>query len=244
MQLRAAKPIRPGAGDRHSGGPVRILEQHRTCGRCGLPGAALEFFATHGAVPLPPYIQRAAGAEDRERYQRFLPATPGRSPHPPPACTLMRNWRRRLGARGVQHLHHLHVGAGHLPAGAQSGPRAPRDARRAGGRRSTPVTPSPRRARARRARHRSGYHRGARAGSRCRPCPGRAIRGCSSARAFVFRSSSPAHQFSPAGVDAADAGVRAGRTRAGTGGLCTCGARALPVLQLRGCDVCHPGHAA
>src|SRR5215208_1670070 len=46
-----------------------------------------------------------------------------------------------------------------------------------------------------------------------------------------------AHQLSPAGVDIADAGLRVCRLRCGHAGLSTCSERALPLLQLRRCDV-------
>ena len=77
VQLRAGKPIRPGVDITTPGGAVRVLGQQQDLWQVRTPGAALEFFEAHGAVPLPPYIQRAASSEDRERYQSIFARDPG-----------------------------------------------------------------------------------------------------------------------------------------------------------------------
>jgi S-adenosylmethionine:tRNA ribosyltransferase-isomerase len=113
VQLRAAKPIRPGVDITTPGGPVRILEQHQDLWQVRTPGAALEFFEAHGAVPLPPYIQRAAGAEDRERYQSIFARDPGAVAAPTASLHFDAQLVAALAAHGVHHTCiTLHVGAG------------------------------------------------------------------------------------------------------------------------------------
>ena len=77
VELRAGKPIRPGALLATAGGPVEVLCQQRDLWQVRTPQSALEFFERHGAVPLPPYIQRPAEAADRERYQSIFARDPG-----------------------------------------------------------------------------------------------------------------------------------------------------------------------
>jgi S-adenosylmethionine:tRNA ribosyltransferase-isomerase len=113
VQLRAGKPIRPGLEITTAGGAVRILEQQRDLWQVRTPGEALAFFETHGAVPLPPYIQRAAGAEDRERYQSIFARDPGAVAAPTASLHFDGGLVAALEARGVQRTCvTLHVGAG------------------------------------------------------------------------------------------------------------------------------------
>jgi S-adenosylmethionine:tRNA ribosyltransferase-isomerase len=113
VQLRAGKPIRPGLEIATAGGPVLILGQQQDLWQVRTPSAALEFFAAHGAVPLPPYIQRAASAEDRERYQSIFARDPGAVAAPTASLHFDPELMAALGARGVQHTCiTLHVGAG------------------------------------------------------------------------------------------------------------------------------------
>jgi S-adenosylmethionine:tRNA ribosyltransferase-isomerase len=113
VQLRAAKPIRPGLDIATAGGPVQVLEQHQDLWQVRTPIAALEFFESHGAVPLPPYIQRAAGIEDRERYQSIFARDPGAVAAPTASLHFDAKLVAALDARGVQRACvTLHVGAG------------------------------------------------------------------------------------------------------------------------------------
>jgi S-adenosylmethionine:tRNA ribosyltransferase-isomerase len=113
VQLRAGKPIRPGLEIATSGGTVRILGQCQDLWQVRTPGDALEFFETHGAVPLPPYIQRAAGAEDRERYQSIFARDPGAVAAPTASLHFDAALVADLAARGVRRTCiTLHVGAG------------------------------------------------------------------------------------------------------------------------------------
>jgi S-adenosylmethionine:tRNA ribosyltransferase-isomerase len=113
VQLRAAKPIRPGVQITTAGGEVQILEQHQDLWQVRTPGTALEFFEAHGAVPLPPYIQRAAVAEDRERYQSIFARDPGAVAAPTASLHFDSALVAALEARGVRRTCvTLHVGAG------------------------------------------------------------------------------------------------------------------------------------
>ena len=113
VQLRAGKPIRPGLEIATAGGAVQILGQQQDLWRVRTPGAALEFFETHGAVPLPPYIQRAVAAEDRERYQSIFARDPGAVAAPTASLHFDADLVAALEARGVRRAFvTLHVGAG------------------------------------------------------------------------------------------------------------------------------------
>ena len=113
VQLRAGKPIRPGLEITTAGGAVRILGQQHDLWQVRTPGEALEFFETHGAVPLPPYIQRAAGNEDRERYQSIFARDPGAVAAPTASLHFDAALVTALAARGVRTTCvTLHVGAG------------------------------------------------------------------------------------------------------------------------------------
>ena len=46
-----------------------------------------ELLERHGKLPLPPYIQRAAGDDDESRYQTVFARTPGSVAAPTAACT-------------------------------------------------------------------------------------------------------------------------------------------------------------
>jgi S-adenosylmethionine:tRNA ribosyltransferase-isomerase len=113
VQLRAAKPIRPGVDITTPGGAVQILEQHQDLWQVRTPGAAPEFFEAHGTVPLPPYIQRAAVLEDRERYQSIFARDPGAVAAPTASLHFDPELVAALEARGVRRTCvTLHVGAG------------------------------------------------------------------------------------------------------------------------------------
>lgn len=66
-----------------------------------------------GAVPLPPYIRHAPGAEDTERYQTVYARQPGAVAAPTAGLHFDRALLARIEARGARIAHlTLHVGAG------------------------------------------------------------------------------------------------------------------------------------
>ena len=112
-QISPSKPVRVGLTIATAGGEVRVLERRADLWRIALPDEALAFFERWGAVPLPPYIERAPEPADRERYQsvfareRGAVAAPTASLHFDPALLAA------LAARGVECAFiTLHVGAG------------------------------------------------------------------------------------------------------------------------------------
>jgi S-adenosylmethionine:tRNA ribosyltransferase-isomerase len=68
--VRASKGLRDGATVRLAAGQsARMLGREGELFRLEFSCDVLEFFASHGEIPLPPYIGRAAEPADRERYQ-------------------------------------------------------------------------------------------------------------------------------------------------------------------------------
>ncbi len=113
VQLRASKPIREGLEVTTAGGVVRILGRQDDLWRVGFPGPALEFFEQWGDVPLPPYIHRAADANDRERYQSIFARERGAVAAPTASLHFDSQLIGEIEARGVSRAFvTLHVGAG------------------------------------------------------------------------------------------------------------------------------------
>lgn len=73
----------------------------------------LAFFMQHGQMPLPPYIERAADADDAERYQTVFARAPGAVAAPTASLHFDADTLARCRAAGAQMAHvTLHVGAG------------------------------------------------------------------------------------------------------------------------------------
>jgi S-adenosylmethionine:tRNA ribosyltransferase-isomerase len=73
----------------------------------------LDELETHGEIPLPPYIERAAGAEDHTRYQTVFAQPAGSVAAPTAGLHFTPALLDELRARGVQiHFITLHVGLG------------------------------------------------------------------------------------------------------------------------------------
>jgi S-adenosylmethionine:tRNA ribosyltransferase-isomerase len=111
---RASKPFRPGSAIALPGGATATVT-----GRAGdmveleLDRDPLAYFEAHGEVPLPPYIGRAAGTEDRERYQTVYARDPGSVAAPTAGLHFDAAMLERLAAAGVGAAWlTLHVGAG------------------------------------------------------------------------------------------------------------------------------------
>jgi S-adenosylmethionine:tRNA ribosyltransferase-isomerase len=114
-QVRASKP--PKSGARLRAGDAFDVE---VLGRVGeffhlrFPAGEdlLALLERHGKLPLPPYIQRAAGEADESRYQTVYAREPARSPRPPRAALRRGPARCAARERGALAWLTLHVGAG------------------------------------------------------------------------------------------------------------------------------------
>jgi S-adenosylmethionine:tRNA ribosyltransferase-isomerase len=74
---------------------------------------ALEVLDRHGEVPLPPYIERAADAEDASRYQTVYAAKPGAVAAPTAGLHFTEGMLARIADVGARIVYlTLHVGAG------------------------------------------------------------------------------------------------------------------------------------
>jgi S-adenosylmethionine:tRNA ribosyltransferase-isomerase len=113
VQLRASKPIREGLEVTTAGGVVRVLGRQGDLWRVEFPGSSLEFFEQWGDVPLPPYIHRAADANDRERYQSIFARERGAVAAPTASLHFDSQLIREIETQGVSRTFvTLHVGAG------------------------------------------------------------------------------------------------------------------------------------
>ena len=113
LHMRASKPLRPGQVVETAGGPIVVEGRQDDLFQVRLPAPALEFFAAHGEIPLPPYIARDAGAEDRDRYQSVLAKVPGAVAAPTASLHFDEALLATLAAHGVERTTlTLHVGAG------------------------------------------------------------------------------------------------------------------------------------
>lgn len=116
-QVRASKAPKPGARLRIEGATAQWLVESRDGEfyRLRLEGAAplLEVLEQAGHMPLPPYIDRAEEAGDRERYQTLFAREPGAVAAPTAGLHFDRELLQAIEARGVDlGFVTLHVGAG------------------------------------------------------------------------------------------------------------------------------------
>ncbi|MGY0799001.1 tRNA preQ1(34) S-adenosylmethionine ribosyltransferase-isomerase QueA [Lysobacter sp. A286] len=115
-QLGVSKSPRPGARIAlDAGGDVEVLGRDGEFYRLRFNvGQSLEQWLLHaGQLPLPPYIQRAPGADDAERYQTVFARETGAVAAPTAGLHFDQRLLERLAARGVDVGHvTLHVGAG------------------------------------------------------------------------------------------------------------------------------------
>ncbi len=121
--LRASHAPRPGALLKIAGAiPVRVVERR---GEFYLlefddEDTVLEVLERVGSVPLPPYITRPAYLEDATRYQTVYASAPGAVAAPTAGLHFDQALLDALRGRGVELAFlTLHVGAGHLSAGAR-----------------------------------------------------------------------------------------------------------------------------
>lgn len=114
VHVRASKGLRPGAAVRLPGAHVaRMLEREGDLFRLKFSGDVIQFFETHGEVPLPPYIGRDPDAADRERYQTVYARAAGAVAAPTAGLHFDADLLAELEDRGVRRAFvTLHVGAG------------------------------------------------------------------------------------------------------------------------------------
>ena len=113
-QLRASKPPRPGSRLRLEDAlVVEVLGREGEFYRLRFPGDAAELIESHGRLPLPPYIERAAEAGDELRYQTVFAREPGSVAAPTAGLHFDQELFASLRDRGVGVAYiTLHVGAG------------------------------------------------------------------------------------------------------------------------------------
>ena len=112
---RARRPLRAGQVVNTPGGDLQLLEgrDEDTTVVVAVPGDALAFLDAHGRIPLPPYIERDASDDDRERYQTVFARHPGAVAAPTAGLHFTPTVLDALRARGCDiHPVTLHVGLG------------------------------------------------------------------------------------------------------------------------------------
>jgi len=113
--LRASHPPKPG-GLIYVGDDVivDVLGREDDLYRLRFRGESVEaLLERHGALPLPPYIHHAPGADDAERYQTVFAERPGAVAAPTAGLHFDRATLERIAARGAALARvTLHVGAG------------------------------------------------------------------------------------------------------------------------------------
>lgn len=114
---RSAKPARPGSRlffpEGINGAVVDDLGEGWKTVRFDCPGDLLSYLETVGEMPLPPYIQRAPAAADRERYQTVYAREAGAVAAPTAGLHFTDSTFSALAVRGVETCGLiLHVGPG------------------------------------------------------------------------------------------------------------------------------------
>ncbi|MGA2187009.1 MAG: tRNA preQ1(34) S-adenosylmethionine ribosyltransferase-isomerase QueA [Steroidobacteraceae bacterium] len=114
VQARASKGLRPAARVMLPGGAsAHMLGREGDLFRLQFSCEVLPYFEAHGEMPLPPYVDRAPDAADRERYQTVYAREPGAVAAPTAGLHFDAPTFAALAARGVPHASvTLHVGAG------------------------------------------------------------------------------------------------------------------------------------
>ncbi|MDP9014077.1 MAG: tRNA preQ1(34) S-adenosylmethionine ribosyltransferase-isomerase QueA, partial [Pseudomonadota bacterium] len=114
VHARASKGLRPGARVALPGGAsARMLDRDGDLFRLQFSCEVLPYFEAHGAVPLPPYMDRAPESADRDRYQTVYARELGAVAAPTAGLHFDAPLFSALAARGVRHAFvTLHVGAG------------------------------------------------------------------------------------------------------------------------------------
>ena len=113
-QVRASKTPRAGSRLRLSDAfDVEVGERAGEFFTLVFPGDVFELIEAHGRLPLPPYIEHAAGAQDEERYQTVYAREPGAVAAPTAGLHFDEALFARLADMDVERAFvTLHVGAG------------------------------------------------------------------------------------------------------------------------------------
>jgi S-adenosylmethionine:tRNA ribosyltransferase-isomerase len=113
-QVGTSKPLRPDVPVRLPGNAeARLLAKHDDMFELELSVDAVEFFKAHGAMPLPPYIERQAQAQDSERYQTVFARELGAVAAPTAGLHFDADILGRCVVQGARTTYlTLHVGAG------------------------------------------------------------------------------------------------------------------------------------
>jgi S-adenosylmethionine:tRNA ribosyltransferase-isomerase len=113
-QVRASKSPKAGGSIRlEEAFDAEVLGREGEFYRLRFPSDAVELIERHGRLPLPPYIERAAGGADEERYQTVFARERGSVAAPTAGLHFDAPLLERLRNRGIGIAHvTLHVGAG------------------------------------------------------------------------------------------------------------------------------------
>jgi S-adenosylmethionine:tRNA ribosyltransferase-isomerase len=115
--IRASKAPKPGSEVILAGAATaRVLAKHDMMYTLELLESGLslpQLLDTYGSLPLPPYIEHSANAQDDERYQTVFAREPGAVAAPTAGLHFTDELLKQLQGRGVKLLNlTLHVGAG------------------------------------------------------------------------------------------------------------------------------------
>jgi S-adenosylmethionine:tRNA ribosyltransferase-isomerase len=113
-QVRASKPPRPGMTLRlEEAFDAEVVAREGEFYRLRFPEPAVEMLERHGRLPLPPYIERGAEADDEARYQTIYARETGSVAAPTAGLHFDRELIAALAAKGCRIAYlTLHVGAG------------------------------------------------------------------------------------------------------------------------------------
>jgi S-adenosylmethionine:tRNA ribosyltransferase-isomerase len=114
VHARASKGLKPGARVALPGGATAcMMDREGDLFRLQFSCEVLPYFEAHGAMPLPPYVDRAPDRADRDRYQTIYARELGAVAAPTAGLHFDAQTFAALEARGVRHAFvTLHVGAG------------------------------------------------------------------------------------------------------------------------------------
>jgi S-adenosylmethionine:tRNA ribosyltransferase-isomerase len=112
--VQASKPLRAEAPVALPGGvEARFIARHEDLFELQLSAEPLAYFQQYGSMPLPPYIERTAEADDATRYQTIYAREPGAVAAPTAGLHFDDEILARCKSQGVDSTFvTLHVGAG------------------------------------------------------------------------------------------------------------------------------------